>query len=65
MFALLDLWCRAVVPGYAEPVRREQLGDLGGDPGFVPPLPDRVAQIQYGLAPTNEHSAVESWWYRL
>jgi hypothetical protein len=65
MFGLVDLWCRMVVPGYAEPVTREQLGHRGGDPGFTPPLRDRVAEVQYGVAPTTEHSAVEPWWYRL
>jgi hypothetical protein len=65
MFGLCDLWCRMVVPGYAEPVTREQLGQRGGDPGFTPPPSDRVAQVKYGLAPTAEQSTVAPWWDRL
>lgn len=62
---MLDLWLRMTVPGYAQPVTRDQLGHLGGNPRFSPPPPDRLSEIQHGHIPTTEHSAIEPWWYRI
>lgn len=51
MFGLLDLWCRATVPGYAGPVTRDRLGNLGAGPWadqFREPRPDRAADDAQG-----------------
>jgi len=52
---MLDLWLQMILPGYAAPVTRDQLGKLPAGPladSFRPPPPDSKTQP-------------EPWRYRL
>lgn len=49
-----------------EPVTRDRLGMLGGNPRFRPPEPDADCDRRHGIAPKpGERTALEPPWYQL